>query len=249
MTIASAIKNSIPQVSIVFFGDTAWFPYNDKTEDDVISRVLYACDMLAEHGCSIILLACNTATALAYDSVKKRLAGKAEILNIAELTIKALIEWPHYKRNVGIIGTVHTINSGIYKKRIHELDPTLSIKSLSTPKLAALAEQYSYSKIHCNLDLLYNYLRSPELENIDTLLLACTHYSLLKDEIEGFYQNKVAVLDGIDTTKNIFKSYFQKTEIFSSQKAEYLVLCSEITQIFTQAVGLLLGKNIDLRGV
>jgi glutamate racemase len=249
MTVANAIKNSLPQLSIVFFGDTAWFPYNDKTEKEVISRVLYACDILVNQNCTIIFLACNTASVLAYDFVKARLAGKAEVVNIVDLTIKALAEWPAIKHNLGIIGTVHTINSGVYENLIMDLDSSLNVTKLCVPKLATLAEQYCYSKYQCNLDLMYSYLRSPELKNIDTLLLACTHYSLLKEEIERFYEYKVAVLDGVNTTRTAFERLLQKAETYSSQESEYLVLCSKITQNFAQAAGLLLGKNIDLREV
>lgn len=248
MTIAQSIQKKIPQTSIVYFGDTAWFPYNDKSAEEVIARAIYACEIFLSQNCSTVILACNTATVLAYDSLVEKFSDRIKIYNIVDLTIKSLLDAECIKSDIGIIGTIHTVNSNIYERNIEILAPHLSVKQLATPKLAALAEEY-YTNRDVDINLLYEYLDSTNLKDIDTLLLACTHYSVFREKIEDFYRGKVNVIDSVHTTNTVFEKKFADVSIQDFVKKTPLVLCSRLTDNFSNSSKLFLGNDIILKEI
>ncbi len=249
MPFAQSLQKKKTQASIVYFADTAWFPYNDKSKEEITSRTIHACETLLQHSCSVIILACNTAAAVAYNTLINKFLDKVKIYNIVDLTVNSLMESPQKKQNIGVIGTVHTINSEIYKKNIESLSPHLLVKQLATPKLAPLSEIY-YTDRSTSINPLYEYLNSAQLKEIDTLILACTHYSIFKNEIQAFYNGKVNVIDAVDMTNSVITNFFDaKPNSNNSIPEKPLILYSKNVENFSNASKLFLGNDIILKEI
>lgn len=252
MTIARAIKEGVPTASVIFFADTAWFPYNDKEESEIQDRFLRASGFFEEQGCSVVVIACNTASVLAYELASERFSGRLNLFSIVDLTIEALLGFPSIQKAVGIIGTVHTVRSGAFQKKINELAPSLLVRALPTPKLAPFSEQYflTTDKSKLDLNVLYDYLRSEELADIDTLLLACTHYPILMQEIEKFYYGRVQIIDAVEQSKATMKNLsLGKRDFVHDGATTPIVYASKLSESFVKAARYFLGENVTTKEV
>lgn len=247
MTIAQAIKEGLSTAAVVFFADTAGFPYNDKKATEIRERFLRACVFFEKEGCSIVVIACNTASVLAYETAKEKFDGRLRMFSIVDLTIAALFESPLPKKIIGIIGTVHTINSGCYENKMQDLLPNIVIKSLFTPELAPLSEEYFLSEDKPKLDLhvLYDYLNDRKLSDIDTLLLGCTHYPIIMEEIKKIYNGKVQIIDAIEKTKNTLGNLFSnQRRVTELRDPSHIAYASKLTDVFVKASAHFLGKHV-----
>ena len=119
LTVAHAVTKSLPHENIVYFGDTAHLPYGDKSTAAIQAYTVKICEMLLAQQCKVILIACNSASAAAYELAKEYVGKKARVLNVIDPVINHLRE--HFqKKRVGLIGTKQTVNSNIFKKHIEE---------------------------------------------------------------------------------------------------------------------------------
>jgi len=113
LTVANAIKQYLPDEQIIYFGDTAHLPYGDKAPSSIIEYSKRITNFLIEKGCKLIVIACNTASSLAFEDVKK-VAGTIPVVNVIDPVVDVVINNVDTKK-VGVIGTRATINSGEYK--------------------------------------------------------------------------------------------------------------------------------------
>jgi glutamate racemase len=146
-----------------------------------------------ERGCKAIVIACNSASSAAYELLKEYVRKDAHILNVIDPMV-ALISRKYAGKNVGLIGTKRTIQSGIYANKIAEGNQNISLQSLATPLLAPMIEEGFFNN-QISHEIIAQYLEDPALKNIEALVLACTHYPLIMKEIHSFYGGRVDVLD------------------------------------------------------
>ena len=192
LTVAHAIKQILPDETLVYFGDTAHLPYGDKSEGAIISYSRKITGFLLDHGAKVILIACNSASASAYSVLKNEYGNKVLLLDVISPVIE-YITTKNYSR-VGVIGTKRTISSGTYEAGFSDRSPGTEIVSLATPLLVPMIEEgFIFDDI--SNAIIRTYLSDKKLEGIQSLVLGCTHYPLIRNQISKFYNFDVEVVD------------------------------------------------------
>src|SRR5688572_4888031 len=215
LTVAHAITRILPHEQLIYFGDTAHLPYGDKSTAAIQAYSVKICDLLIRQHCKVILIACNSASAAAYELVKEYVGSKAKVLNVIDPAIEYIGE--HYEnKTIGLIGTKQTVNSNVYKKKVDQLDKDINLKSLATPLLAAMIEEGFFNNT-ISESAISTYLSDPHLEDIEALVLACTHYPLIKNQIEKFYEGKVDVLDTSELVARHVKSFLHQNHLHADK--------------------------------
>lgn len=242
LTVAHALVKHLPKENIIYFGDTAHLPYGDKSTAAIQAYSIKIAHMLLQQGCKLILIACNSAAAAAYELVKEYVGSKAMVMNVIDPVVHLLKEKYKHKR-IGLIGTRQTVNSHIYKKKIDDADHGITLTSHATNLLASAIEEFGN---HAVLDsLLEVYLAHPDLQQIDALVLACTHYPLIKDRILNCYKKPVDIVDSADAVAAAVKAHLAKHELLNdngtSSKHFYL---SDYTESFAANAKLFFGSDI-----
>jgi len=196
LTVAAAIHKLLPNESIIYVGDTAHLPYGDKSPELIEQYAKGITDYLLERGCKIIVIACNTASAHAYKPIKQYVEGKVPVANVIDPAAKAISKTFNNKK-VGVIGTRGTINSGIYPRKIKKLNADIEVTSLATPLLAPMIEEGFFNN-KISKTVINSYLDKKSFKGIDAIILACTHYPLIRKEIDEFYKGSVVVFDSAE---------------------------------------------------
>ncbi|MEA1887878.1 MAG: glutamate racemase [Bacteroidota bacterium] len=192
LTVAHAIKQILPDEELVYFGDTAHLPYGDKSKRAIINYSRKITEFLLDHGAKLILIACNSASASAYSVLKKEYKQKVLLLDVISPVID-YIATKDYSR-VGVIGTKRTISSGTYESGFKEKAPGCEIVSLSTPLLVPMIEEgFIFDDI--SNAIIRTYLSDENLTNLQALVLGCTHYPLIRNQISKFYNFDIEVVD------------------------------------------------------
>jgi len=196
LTVADAVVRLLPKESLIYFGDTVHYPWGDKSTAAIQAYSVRICDMLLKQSCKLILIACNTASSAAYELVKEYVGNRAKVVDVIAPIVNHIRE--HCKdKTIGLIGTKQTVTSNIYKKKLDQLDAGIQLQSLATPLLVPLIEEgFADSKI--TAETIQQYLAQPVLQNIDSLILGCTHYPLIKNHIIRYYQGKVEIIDACE---------------------------------------------------
>lgn len=245
LTVAHAITQLLPNESLIYFGDTAHLPYGDKSAAAIQAYSIKICNLLLQQKCKVILIACNSASAAAYDLVKEYMASKAKVLNVIDPAIKYLGE-NYANKAVGLIGTKQTINSNIYKKKVDALEKNIELKSVATPLLAPMIEEGFFNN-QISESIINQYLSDENLKNIDALVLGCTHYPLIKNQIEAYYKNSVTVLDTSQLVAETVKKYLDENDLLNeSPKPAHHFYVSDYTASFEQSTRWFFGENVKL---
>jgi len=192
LTVAKAMANLLPRESFIYFGDTAHLPYGDKSPEAILQYSLEIGNFLVDQGAKALVIACNTASAIAYEELVKTLGHKVPVFNVIDPVVEATAVHGH--KNVGVIGTRATVLSGAYKKRLLEANSTIEVASMATPLLVPVIEE-GLAKSKISTDILAYYLDKPDLQGISALILGCTHYPILHAQIVEYLQGKVEVID------------------------------------------------------
>ena len=196
LTVARAVAQRLPHERLVYFGDTAHLPYGEKSTAAIQAYAIKICDVLLRQHCKLILIACNSASAAAYELVREYVGSKAVVVGMIDPVVQHVGQ--HYAgRPVGLIGTKQTVGSNIYRKKIDQLDLGVDLHALATPLLVPMIEEGFFNG-RVSEEIIRAYLDHPTLQGIDALLLACTHFPLIKPQMEAYYQGRVAVLDPSD---------------------------------------------------
>jgi glutamate racemase len=246
LTIAHAITRALPQEKLIYFGDTAHLPYGDKSAASIQAYSIKICNLLLQQNCKVIVIACNSASAAAYELVREYMASKAQVINVIDPTIAHLSK--HFAgQTVGLIGTKQTVNSNIYKKKTDALNQNIKLKSLATPLLAPMIEEGFFDNT-ISESIIQQYLRDPSLENIEALILGCTHYPLIKKEINSFFNNKVSLLDSSEIVAEALKAYLTDHQLLNAESApEHEFYVSDYTQSFETSTRMFFGQNVKLQ--
>jgi len=246
LTVAKAISRILPNEQIIYFGDTAHMPYGDKSFELIRSYASGITDfLLHEKQCKAIVIACNTASAAAYELLRDKFKGSIPVINVIDPMIEAVIADDDIKK-VGIIATKTTVASGVYQEKLSRRKPQLNFSALATPLLASMIEEGYYENKISNA-VLENYLSNPVLDNIDALVLACTHYPLIKNEIDEYYQHKIKIFDSAEVVAAKLKGILEKESLCSEKKeAKDVFYVSDFTSSFEKTTNIFYGKEIHL---
>lgn len=244
LTVAHAIRKLLPQESILYFGDTAHLPYGDKSEAAIQAYSVKIADFLYRQGSKVIVIACNSASSAAYELLKEYIR-KIKIINV----IDPMIDWVshHYEgKTVGLIGTRRTIQSGVYVRKLNETGKNIRLQSLATPLLAPMIEEGFFNN-RISHDIIAGYLMAPELRNIDALILGCTHYPLIKQEIISFYEGNTAILDSSEIVARAVAEYLNQHNLLNRETPlpdRFMV--SDYTEAFESSTRIFFGRQVKL---
>lgn len=202
LTVAREIMRNLPNEHIVYFGDTARVPYGSKSKDTVIRYSRQIIRFLLTQNVKAIVIACNTASALALETVEKEF--DIPIIGVIESGARAAAAATVNKR-VGVIGTESTINSRMYNRCIGELDPEITVLGKACPLFCPLVEE-GWLKDPVTEEVARRYLDELLTENIDSLIMGCTHYPLLRSLLRGIVGDQVNLVNpAYETAKELEK--------------------------------------------
>jgi glutamate racemase len=245
LTVASAINKLLPNESIVYVGDTAHLPYGDKSPELIEQYAKRITDYLIERNCKIIVIACNTASAHAYKPIKVYVDNKLLVSNVIDPAAKAISKTFNNKK-VGVIGTRGTINSGIYPRKIKKLNADIEVTSLATPLLAPMIEEGFFNN-KISKTIINSYLDKKSLKGIDAIILACTHYPLIRKEIDEFYKGSAVVFDSAEMVAQDVKEKLNNANLLNSDfdsKLEFYV--TDYTETFEKSARYFFPTKIHL---
>jgi glutamate racemase len=246
LTVASAIRKTLPNEQIIYFGDTAHMPYGDKSSEAIKYYSLKIGRFLKEKGCKVIVIACNTASSLGFQDLKDFLGNEVPILNVIDPVVDFTAANNSYQK-IGVIATKATIRSNVYKEKLLKVKPALKVQSLATPLLAPMIEE-GFFENNISQTIIDSYLSSPKLKNIDALILACTHYPLIRKEIEDYFKGKVDIINTATIVAEHVKNQLEKLELLNSgasiAKDEFYV--SDKTSSFERSTKIFFGDKINL---
>lgn len=191
LTVVKSLRSLLSNESIFYFGDTARVPYGNKSKVLIQEYSIEITDFLIKQDAKMVVVACNTASALALDELQKH--SPISVLGVIEPGATEAIKATS-NNHIGIIGTVATISSKAYEKTLHGLNRKIQTSSQACPLLVPLAEEGWLVGDVANT--IVNYYLSPLNDNkIDTLILGCTHYPLLKDIIQSQINDGTVLID------------------------------------------------------
>ena len=245
LTVAKEIKRLLPTEDLIYFGDTKPLPYGEKSREAIVGYSTKITNFLLEKNCKAIVIACNSATANALKEVLELVNQKVPVIDV----INPVAEKVSYEihTNVGVIATKATVNSGLYKKSIRKHNKFIKVDELATPLLVPAIEE-GFRNHPITHSIIYNYLSNSKLKNIETLILGCTHYPLLLNEIKQYYGNRVRVIDSPSIVANQLRIILEQHHLLKGENPnpKYQFYLSDITKNFEKISKKFFGKSIDL---
>ena len=243
LTIAHSIQNKLPNESLIYFGDTKHLPYGEKSEQAIKDYSLKIAEFLKKNNCKAIIIACNSASSTAYYHIKKNI-NSIPIYNVID-PIVSFISKKYFNKKIGVIGTKATIQSGIYEDKLLDKNSSLSVASLETPLLAPMIEEGFFNQ-EISSTIIKNYLNDKKLDKIDILVLACTHYPLIQNEIISFY-NKIDVIDSSEIIADYIHEELYKSKLLNqANKPKFNFIISNFTESFSKSANIFFNENISL---
>jgi glutamate racemase len=242
LTVAHAIMRQLPAESLIYFGDTARVPYGPKSPDTVrrYSREISA--FLIEQGVKAIVVACNTATAHALPTLREEL--DVPVIGVVEPGARAAVRATR-TGHIGVIGTAGTIRSQAYVRAIHAENPDVRVTALACPLFVPLVEE-GWTNHEATHVVAEEYLAPFVKDPIDTLVLGCTHYPLLKPVIGEIIGRSVRLIDSAEETAADTRRMLQEFALASpSAAAAYRFVASDDPQQFLALGQRFFGDTIE----
>ena len=246
LTIANAVKKALSNESILYFGDTEHLPYGEKSSEAIQQFSKRITEFLVKKECKLIIIACNTASSVAYDIVKQTAKG-VPVINVIDPVVRHVAN--HCQNcHIGVIGTKGTTNSQVYPKKLRILNSKADVTSLATPLLAPMIEEGFFND-QLSETVIESYLSSSQLADIDKLILACTHYPLIQKAIQKYYDGKVDIIDSASQIAVAVRELLEKESLLSNQEPKYQFFVSDYTDSFEKSAKIFFHEEIHLEEV
>ena len=273
LTVVRELKKQLPEYNLVYFGDTARTPYGNKSKETIIKYALEDADFLIRKGAKILVVACNTASAVAFDALKEK-HPNIPIFEVITPAVKDACEATKNNR-IGVIGTRATIGSGIYEEKLlfschsrphhchceertrdaaippslcHSREggnPVLKVFSQPCPLFVPFIEEGWIKKIELKM-IARRYLSSLKSHNIDTLILGCTHYPIIKDIIQKKIGERVKLIDSAEAVSEKIKDFLQNNSLELSKNSKLDIFVSDKTTQCQSIANKVLGSAITI---
>ncbi|MDZ4823970.1 MAG: glutamate racemase [Flavobacteriales bacterium] len=246
LTVARSIRNLMPEERFIYFGDTAHMPYGDKSQELIQSYALRITDfLLNEKECKAIVIACNTASAAAYEVLRDQHKGSIPVINVIDPMVEHVIADDSIK-HLGIIATKTTVSSGVYQEKLARRKPSLRFSVMATPLLAPMIEEGFFND-DVSEAVITKYLSREDLKGIDSLVLACTHYPMIKTGISKFFEDSIKILDSGEVVAAKLKMILEKEGLACEKKmGDDLFYVSDFTESFQKIAKMFFGTGIQL---
>lgn len=194
LTAVRALKSAAPNESIIYFGDTARVPYGGRTKEEITNLSLQDVRFLRTYDLKAILIACNTITANCIEELREANPG-IPILGVVESAAAAAVDATRNRR-IGLIATQATVRSGVYETRLKQMLPGVSVCSQGCPKLVPLIESGHIHLGDAELEaVVAEYLSPLRAQQVDAVIMGCTHYPLIREVIQAYMGQAVTLID------------------------------------------------------
>jgi glutamate racemase len=235
LTVFREIARALPAHPLIYLGDSARVPYGNKSPETVVRYSLQAAQHLLERGIGMLVVACNTATAAALPTLQSTL--RVPVIGVVEPGARAAVAAT--KGRVGVIATEGTVKSQAYTKAIRALNPNIVVIESAAPLFVPLAEE-GWANTHVAREVAEIYLEPLLDAGIDTLVLGCTHYPILRGTIEQVAGEKVTIVDSAETTATAVREAIGA----SSGDASHRFLVTDAADRFRRIAGDFLEQEI-----
>ncbi|SRR5712692_1247991 len=242
LTVLQKIIEVLPRENTVYLGDTARAPYGIKSTETVLRYSFENTDFLVEKDVKLVVVACNTSTAVALERLREKVA--VPVIGVIEPgVIRALST--SKKKKVGVIGTEATIQSGAYTKALRAEDPSVEVYSRACPLFVPLAEEGWTDNAVAEMTV-KAYLGSLRQSGIDTLILGCTHYPLLKNAIRKFMGSGVKLVDSAEeVAKNVGAVLKKESLARKTGKGSHSFFVTDAPDRFVKVGRRFLGEKVE----
>lgn len=214
LTVVKELNRLLPDERIIYFGDTGRVPYGNKSRETIIHYSLQVAYFLMKKKIKMLVVACNTASSVSLPTLKRHF--HIPIIGVIEPGAKTAIETTGNNK-IGVIGTLGTVRSNSYKKALKKIKRNVNIFQDPCPLFVHLAED-GWNKNKIAQLVSDEYLEPLKKKNVDTLILGCTHYPLLKDVIQNSMGKNITLIDsGKETAKEV-KRILEKRDLLNKRK-------------------------------
>lgn len=245
LTVLKAIRDKLPNENLVYLGDTARLPYGTKSPVSIARYATQATTKLQEQGIKLLVVACNTASAVALDTLRE-LMSPLTVIGVVEpgasAAVKAFPGGSHL-----ILATEATVSLGAYRKAIETLDPAATVREKACELLVALAEEgWTHGDITASIIRRYLDEASDSAFQPDSIILGCTHFPLLKESIQAVASGDVLLVDSASTTAAVVSRALQSTGICREidEPGELRFLATDSATRFARVGGQFLGQAL-----
>lgn len=252
LTVVKQSLKQLPNESIIYLGDNARCPYGPRALDEVRRYIWQLTNFLREQGIKMLVIACNTGTAAALAEIRQTLA--IPVVGVIHSGSRAAIKETR-NNHIGIIGTQGTIDSGLYSRTIKEKSAIVEVDSLACPSFVELVEKDFLEKTNTqsHVDKILTPLVN---KGIDTLVLGCTHYPLMKQNIQKAVGNNIYLVDsGVETINEVsmLLDYFNLSrtakEVENNPPTQTYFTTGEVEPFYQVASSWLKEKNLNINKV
>ena len=245
LTVVKEIRALLPDYDLVYFGDTARFPYGTKSPTQLKQYALEDADFLLGRGAKLIVIACNSASAAAGDYLREHVS--MPVLDVVGPAIEAARQATRRGR-IGIIGTKATVQSGIYERLLMRSDKKLLVISRATPMLVPLVEE-RWWKYPESTRIIRRSLKPLKDAHVDTLILACTHYPFLQPLIQRVMGKNVVVVNPARSLGLAVKNFLEQNQDIDaglSKNSHSLFYVSSDPKHFQETARWWLGERVEV---
>ena len=244
LTVLREVARQLPRESTLYFGDTARVPYGSKSQDVIVRFSLEIAEFLTREKIKMLVVACNTASAFALNALRAKFS--IPIIGVIEPGAQAALAASRTKR-IGVIGTEGTIESRAYTEAIHKLESSTEVFGQACPLIVPLVEEGWLEKPVAR-EIVKEYLIPLLAQNIDTLVLGCTHYPLLKNLLAEVSGPRVALIDSAEETARRVGAELARLKLAApagSDKAQRRFYVSDSPARFARTGARFLGEAVD----
>ncbi|BBH19105.1 glutamate racemase [Paenibacillus baekrokdamisoli] len=247
LTVVREVMRQLPREKIIYFGDTARTPYGPRPAEEVTRFTREIVDYLIQFRPKMIVIACNTATAVALEDIRSRVT--IPVVGVIHPGARAA-NGRTQSGVVGVIGTEGTIRSAAYEHALKGLSPNLEVISLACPRFVPLVEQGNFRSAE-TYEVVQSSLESLKCRQLDTLILGCTHYPFLADTISEVMGNNVTLINSADETAREISTILHDRNRLARNEAlpVHQFFCSGDPRMFKTIAQQWLGEQIELTPV
>ena len=251
LIVTRRIVELLPQYDYVYLGDAERLPYGTRSPEVVFKFTKSAVEFLFRKGCKLVIVACNTASALALRRIQREFLPRRfpnhKVLGVVAPTLEAVDDERHKIKNLGIIGTTGTINSKVYVRELRKRHKELAVFQQATPLLVPMIESRELKYL---TPILKDYLQSLLRRRINGLILGCTHYPLIKAQIKKVAGSNVRVFSQDEIIPVKLRDYLHRhpeIEKGLSRGRERTFFVTDITPAYRHLARLWFGKSTPLK--
>jgi len=248
LTVVKKFQEILSQYQLLYFGDTARTPYGNRGEDVIKKYAEEDAQILIKRGAQIIVVACNSASAIAYEYLRTKFS--VPIFEVVTPAAEKAVAMTRNKK-IGVIGTRATVNSGIYEKLLTKDNRNIRVFQNSAPLLVPLVEEGWLNKPETKM-ILKKYLLPLKTRQIDTLIMACTHYPFLRQMIQVKIGQRVKLVDPAEEVVLKVKQYLEQNPTIDKKlprNDHHQFLVSDLTSRGQNLASQWLGHQVKLEKI